>query len=113
MLAAGLDYGDEDYVIFSGVTGTWPGFTLSGIDVPLSLDDWTWVAFANINSSFLVDFMGRFDSSGRAMAKLNTHGGISLELIGLAMYFDYLVLESSLTLPLKTASQPVQILFIP
>jgi hypothetical protein len=112
-LRPGLDYAGDPYVILSGVTGTWPGFALSGIDIPLNLDDWTWCAFSMINSPILKEFMSQLDGSGWAKAEVNTPGALLPEMIGLVLYFDYLVLEHAYSPPVKTASQPVYILYIP
>lgn len=110
-LSAGVGHAGRDYMILSGVTGTWPGFSLSGIGIPLNPDAWTFAAFSLINSPFMTSFMGTLDMNGQAQALFDSLGPLPLEAVGLAMYFDYVVLENPGSLPAIFASHPLYILF--
>jgi hypothetical protein len=90
-LTAGPDHGNKTYLVLSCVTGTWPGFSLSGIDVPLNTDDFT----------------------GEAQARLNAPGGLPPEMMGLALYFDFLVLQNPGGPPVLKSSFPGHVLFVP
>lgn len=112
-LDAGATYAGKDYVIFSGVTGTYPGFTLNGIDVPLNLDAWTWTAFSLINTPIMQNFMATLDGNGQATATFLAPGPLPPETVGLAMYFDYILLANPGSTPAIFASHPLYVLFIP
>jgi hypothetical protein len=95
------------------VTGTHPGFTLNGIDVPLNPDPWTWAAFSLINTPIMKDFMGTLDGNGQAKATFMAAGPLPINAIGLVLYFDYLILEYPQAPPAVFASNPIYILIIP
>jgi hypothetical protein len=112
-LNPGLDHAGDAYIILSGASGTWPGFSISAVEIPLNLDDWTWCALILINTPVMKDFMGQLDLTGFATAEIDTGGALSPEMIGQVLYFEYLVLEKAFAPPVKKASQPIHILFIP
>ena len=112
-LDAGVGNAGKGFLIFSGVTGSYPGFTMKGVSVPLNLDAWTWTAFSLINSSIMQNFMGAFDGAGQATAIFVAPGPLPPEAIGLPMYFDYLVLKKPGQLSPIAASVPIFVFFIP
>jgi hypothetical protein len=112
-LNPGPDFAHEDYLILSSLSGTWPGFSQNGIAVPLNPDAWTWCALTLIHTPYMVDFMGQLDGAGYGKAMLMVPGSEVPDLLGLVLYFDYLVLEKPGGPPVKKASQPVYILMIP
>ena len=112
-LDAGPAYAGKDYVIFSGVTGTYPGFTWSGVHVPLNLDTWTWTAFSLINTAVMQNFMAALDANGQATAVFAALAPLPPEAVGLALYFDYVVLKNPGSPPVVFASHPLYVLFIP
>jgi hypothetical protein len=112
-LEAGAAYAHAPYVILSGLSGTWPGMVLNQVHVPLNPDPWTLTAFSLINTSCMVNFMADLDGAGKATAKLNTPVIEMPEAVGLALFFDYLVLEPPGGPPVKMASLPVYVLLIP
>lgn len=112
-LQAGTGYAFSDYIILSGATGTWPGFLMNKVDVPLNPDPWTWTAIGLLNTPFMSNFMGQLDATGGAKAVFNVPGSEDPQLMGLVLYFDYLLLGSALGPPVKMASHPIHILFVP
>jgi hypothetical protein len=112
-LDAGATYANKSYIIFSGVTSTFPGFTLTGVDVPLNLDVWTWSAFSMINGPLMQNFMAALDGSGQATAKFFAPGPLPPEAIGLPMFFDYILLDNPGGPPALFASHPLYVLFVP
>lgn len=111
-LDAGPAFAGKEYLILSGVTGSYPGFDLSKVHVHLNPDAWTWAAFTLINTPVMMGFMGKLNSTGQATAALHALV-VPPEAVGLAMYFDYLVLANPGAPPLEKASHPVYVLFIP
>lgn len=111
-LNAGPSYGGKDYIIFASVTGTYPGFSVSGVDVPLNLDVFTWLAFSLINTPVFSNFMSVLDGSGQATANFQVFSATP-EALGMAIYFDYVLLANPGKTPILFASNPVYALFIP
>jgi hypothetical protein len=107
ILQAGASFAGRDYVILSGVTGTWPGVDLKGHHLPLNLDTWTMTAFTLINTPALDKFMGKLDGNGQATATFQTFSALP-EATGLVMYFAYLVFK-----PVDLTSHHVYVLFTP
>jgi hypothetical protein len=112
-LDAGPTFPNQSYVIFSGVTGSYPGFTLNDIDVPLNLDVWTFTAFGLINTPIMMNFMAALDGSGQGSATFFAPGSLPPEAVGLPMYFAYILLQSPGGTPAVFASHPMYILFVP
>lgn len=112
-LKPGAACAGDTYLILSSLTGTWPGIPLSGIDVPLNPDAWTSAALTLVNTSLMQGFMGQLDGNGEAEAKLDFPGTELSQVIGLPIYFDYVVLENPGGPPLKAASHPTTLLFTP
>lgn len=112
-LQAGPEYANRFYIILSSVSGTWPGFSLSGVEIPLNLDAWTKVALTLLNTSIMFNFMGQLDALGEATALLNVPGNNPPQLIGVPFYFNCLVLEHHGSGPVLKASHPENILFVP
>jgi hypothetical protein len=106
-LDAGASLAGRDYVIFTGVTGTWPGFTKGGHHVPLNIDPWTMTAFTLYSLPAFDNFMGTLDGNGQATATFNTLMPLP-DAVGLVMYFAYLVYK-----PVDLASHHVYVLFLP
>jgi hypothetical protein len=112
-----LDPGQQSagvaYLIIASLSGTWPGFSRDGIDVPLNPDSWTRTALGLVNSPVMESFKGRIDPSGKAAADLNIPGPLPPETIGRTVYFDYLLIDDSGAPLVTRASHPVYVLLIP
>ena len=111
-LKPGAEHAGRTYLILTGVTGTWPGFKLSGIDIHLNPDAWTTAALQLVNTPFMQGFMAQLDANGEATARLDYPGSALPSANGLVMYFDYVVLQNPYGPPVKKASHPLYILFI-
>lgn len=105
-LTAGGLYAGKNYLILSGLTGTWPGFLINGLEVPLNLDSWTWIAYSLANSPIMSNFSGSLDGSGNAKASFNISGGLPISAAGMPLYFIYLVHDG----PVIKTSEPLYIL---
>jgi len=104
--------GGKPYIILSGMTGMDPGFDMAAgtIHVPLNADFWTYMAFNFY--PYWPGFQSFLDANGVATATLDTFTPLPSSAIGLAMYFDYLVLKSAWSTPIFS-SFPVYVLFLP
>ncbi|MFH2002708.1 MAG: hypothetical protein ABIK28_23760 [Planctomycetota bacterium] len=112
-LNAGGAFASNTYIILSGLSGTWPGFSMSGIAIPLNVDDWTWNSFTLINSPMMAGFMGQLDAGGVAAATLKAPAFLPSSLVGLVIHFDYVVLAHPASPPVVRASHPVHLVFMP
>lgn len=66
----------RNYLIFSGVTGTFPGFSPPPglVTVPVNWDAFTNLALSLTNTTIFQDFYGVLDAQGKATAVFNTIG---------------------------------------
>lgn len=112
-LEAGTVHAGKSYLVFSGLSGTWPGFTLSGVHVPLNLDGWTWIALTLANTPVMQQFMGTLDAQGNASATFHAPGPLPIESIGLVFWFTFVVTDNPGAPPVSFASNPLYVLVIP
>ena len=112
-LFAGPAHAGKSYLILGGISGTWPGFPVSGHQVPLNLDTWTFPILGLVNTSVFFDFLGTLDQNGEAQAKLIAMGNLGLEMLGQALHLVYLVTDQPFALPVMEVSHPAYVYFIP
>ena len=112
-LDPGAGFSGQDYLVLTGLTGTYPGFPLKGVHVPLNFDVVTTTAFSLINTPVMQNFLGTLDGNGQATAVFSAFGLPSPAAIGLALYFDALVYRSTGGPPVELASNPIYVFFLP
>jgi hypothetical protein len=103
-LTAGAAHAGGDYWLWVGYSGTYPGINLSGKNIPLNYDLLVQMClgYPGIPDP---SFFGTLDASGNAQAKLKWKPDNSL--LGLTIYFGYVVLSPGHGLPVVMASNPV------
>ena len=92
-----------------GISGTYPGLQVGGVEVPLNPDIlvdmcWNYPGFPGVN------FYGTLDGNGEATASLTV--GPNMSYKGLTLYFVYVILSPGGGLPLVAASNPVNATFV-
>ncbi|MCA8956458.1 MAG: FG-GAP repeat protein [Planctomycetes bacterium] len=92
-LDAGVAQANRNYWIFGSVTGTKPGITLQGVDIPLNPDPYTDLLIANINAPNFVRFRGTLDANGAATAALQVPNNLPPGSI--TLYHAFLVYNGS------------------
>ena len=92
-LAAGAAHRGLPYVVLGSLSGTSPGFDFNGVHVPLNWDWFTFLTLSLAGSPWFVDFQGRLDSSGEAVATFDTQGPVESDLVGLGASFAYVTLS--------------------
>ncbi|MHC4943983.1 MAG: hypothetical protein ACYTG7_13290 [Planctomycetota bacterium] len=109
---AGAAYAGEPYWIWLSASGTFPGFDLSGITVPLNQDI---LFLLGLDPAFAgaVGFIGNLDVSGSASAALMFPADTREELVGIPIHFAYVVTSAGPSLPIKFASCNVHVKYIP
>ncbi len=107
---AGTQNGGRNYFLLGSVTGTSPGFPLPGgqVTLPLNWDVLTGYLLNNANSPALIGFYGTLTGQGLASAQMNTYGPLPPEIVGVTMYFAYLLYYHY-----DFVSNPVSIYFEP
>lgn len=89
------DNAGQVYAVLVSMTGTTPGFTLTGVRVPLTPDLVTFGFLAVLNSPLFPDTYGTLDAVGQARAKFMYQGEIPAALLGKEMYFSAVVMNKS------------------
>ncbi|MHC5210526.1 MAG: aryl-sulfate sulfotransferase [Planctomycetota bacterium] len=112
-LIAGSAQAGQQYFVLGSVSGTAPGFSKSGVHVPLNWDVYTDLSLALANTAILTDTFGLLDGSGRASASFNTTPGlIPPAAIGLVLHHVALAVDPG-TSKLTWASNAVETLLEP
>ena len=75
-LIGGSAQAGQSYYLLGSVSGTSPGFTKSGVHVPLNWDVYTDLTLAFANTAVLTNTFGSLDGVGRASASLNLAPGL-------------------------------------
>ncbi|MEW6743844.1 MAG: hypothetical protein AB1486_13900 [Planctomycetota bacterium] len=108
-LHAGGNNANRSYVLLGSLSGSEPGIVLpGGLVLPVNWDSFTYLILCFMNSETFQDFMGTLDSSGQALAWLDTLGAMPPETAGLEMSFAY-----ALSDPWDFASNPVAVAITP
>lgn len=112
-LHAGKDNGNMGYWIWMSVSGTYPGFNLTGQNVPLNWD--ALLEFGLYYPGFpgTVAFLGTLDGDGEGAASLTLPVNTDLLLSEMPIHFAYVVASSGFKLPVIYASMPVHVKYIP
>ena len=97
-LVAGSSESAQQYFLLGSLTGTSPGFSKNGIDVPLNWDVYTDVSLQFANTPVLTDTMGTLDGDGRAVASFNpTPGLIPPAAVGFVLHHAALAVDPGTT----------------
>jgi len=99
-------------MIFSCITGTYPGFKLTGKQVPLNLDQFTWLALSLMNSPMMANFKSTLDVNGQSTATFIFPSNQPVA-VGLALYFNCLVQKNPTKPAILLATNSVYILLTP
>lgn len=111
-LKAGPSWANEPYLVLAAES-VHPGFTLDGIEVHLNPDAIFMFALQNVNGANFENSQGALDSAGEAVFTFNTLGPTPA-MLGRHFPFEYFILtSSSQPRPIRYASHPVMINFIP
>ncbi|MFH1999481.1 MAG: hypothetical protein ABIK28_07360 [Planctomycetota bacterium] len=103
-LNAGSAYAGHDYWLWVGYSGTYPGITLgSGPTIPLNYDYLVELGLAYPGFPG-TGFIGQLDASGQATAGLTFKP--NMNMVGMCLYFSYVVLSPGGTTPVLMASNP-------
>lgn len=112
-LVAGSAQAGQQYFVLGSVSGTAPGFSKSGVHVPLNWDVYTDLTLTLANTAVLTNTFGLLNGSGRASASLNTTPGmLPASAIGVVLQHAALATDAG-TSKLTWASNAVAITVVP
>lgn len=110
-LDAGPAHAGAHYVVAASF-GSFPGFTMSGVNVPLNMDMLFNYSRTHTNTPMFQNTMGVLDANGQATAKFDTRGSIDPSYLGTTFTFAFVLLSGPMQLPVTYASYPVLVNFI-
>ena len=90
--------------MWAGISGAYPGMTLNGITIPLNYDPLVQIGW-NYPTIIHPDFMGTLGVDGYAEITLDLK--IDSTIMGLTLYFSYIVLSQGGGMPILAASNHV------
>ena len=112
-LDAGVANAGEPYWIWMSASGTFPGFALSGVTVPLNMDFLLITGLMNPGFPGSTGFLGVLDGSGIASASLVFPMDHAQKFVGKPLFFAYVLTSAGPSMPLKYASFPAHVKYIP
>jgi hypothetical protein len=84
-LDAGAAHAGEGYWVVGSLSGTWPGFAVAGVHVPLNPDGYLHLTLTGASQGHLVGTLGFLDAEGRATARIALPAGSPPSWAGLAL----------------------------
>jgi hypothetical protein len=102
-------YQFDDYRILGSISGTSPGITLHGVNVPVNFDPFMMITILDADSPALPGFSGTLDATGSATAQIVT-GPLPPSAVGLSMDFASFVKVGS---AVRWASNPTHLDIVP
>jgi len=99
--------GGRTYTILGSVSGVSPGIAVGGIVIPINYDLVTSLFISIMNTPMLNNFSINLDGNGKSMATFDTLSSIDPGLVGLKIYFAYVLMK-----PMDFASNPVIITIV-
>lgn len=106
-LDAGVARANQIYLAAGTLSGSRPGQTVLGVDVPLNNDFWFGLSVGATNSSIYTNSFGFLDGNGRATASWNLPAGVSF-LSGALFHHAFVVFDPA-TAALTFVSQPASV----
>jgi uncharacterized protein YjiK len=108
-LEFGATRAGDYYLLLGTITDTFPGFTFSGVHIPLTVDPYLSWTLAHPNQPPLAMSLGVLDTSGSAAATFSLAPGADPALAGIVLYHSAVVLDSGVV----QASNPVPLNLVP
>jgi hypothetical protein len=102
-------YQNDAYRILGSISGTSPGITLHGVNVPVNYDAFTLLTILDANTSALPGFAGTLDVNGMATASL-VSGPLPASAVG--VQFDFAAFVKAGT-AVRWASNPTHLEIVP
>jgi hypothetical protein len=112
-ISAGFGHGGMDYWVWMSVTGTYPGFEVSGVQIPLNPDALFWWGISNPGFPGSSGFLGKLSMSGSGMATFSMPPDPGMTLLGFPFHFAGVFTSPGPSLPVLEVTNPVHIKYIP
>ena len=102
------------YLLLGSLSGTEPGFPISGLVLPLNADAYTLITLLQPGAPPLAGSLGTLDASGQATASFTLPPGLPPTLAGQVLNHAFVVIEATPTLlAVVLASNPVALTLVP
>ena len=88
-LIAGSDHAGDLYLVLGSGSGTTPGLTFNGLNLPLNFDGWFTTTISSANSFPFTQTFGTLDANGRSGAAFTLPAGLTF-LVGLHLDHAFL-----------------------
>ena len=105
----GPNHGGENYLLLATGSGTTPGVTSAGINIPINPDFWTDLSASFASTAIFPNSAGVLDAEGSAVAQMNTLGPFSPTFVGTDLDFATITWDGSGTLTHATAPTTVEL----
>ncbi|MFT5081155.1 MAG: hypothetical protein ACI9C2_001512 [Gammaproteobacteria bacterium] len=92
-LDAGAGHAGEFYFLAGSASGTTPGFSVGGLNVPLNIDNYTLFTLQAYNTPTLTGTFGSLDAAGKGSASVTLGAGFSA-LVGLNLTHAFVTLDA-------------------
>ena len=114
-LNSGPSFATLPYLVLGSASGTTPGTTVSGLLLPLNVDNYTLFTLKKPNSGILSNTFNFLDANGQASASFNVPPISEPSLIGATFHHAYVVVEliPGVILHAVDTSNAVAVTFIP
>lgn len=92
----GPDFAGLPYWLLGSATGTFPGVIVDGLELPLAVDDYTWLTLLNPGAALLQGSPGVLGPDGDGFGKFDvTFGDLPPELSGFLLHHAFAVFDPS------------------
>ncbi|MEM7310003.1 MAG: sialidase family protein [Planctomycetota bacterium] len=105
----GPNHGGENYLLLASGSGTSPGVTSGGINVPINQDFWTTLSVAFANSAIFPNSLGVLDAEGSSLAQMDSLGPFDPAFVGTNLDFSIITFGSDGVLTHATAPTGVSL----
>lgn len=102
-LDAGVANANRFYILAGTLSGTRPGFTLGGWNVPLNQDSWFQVSLLAANGAVYTNSWGLLDANGKANASFNFPAGFGW-MNGALIHHAFVVLDMATVQPIYVSN---------
>ena len=109
----GLANKNKEYWMWMSATGTYPGFQLNGLEIPLNWDVLFEFGLFNSGLPGLSGLIGKLDFFGMAKPQITLPPDPQLMMVGFPFNFAFVLTAPGYSLPITFVSAPVHIKYVP
>ena len=111
-LVSGTPHAGNFYFLLGSLSGTAPGLTVDGVNIPLNVDPYFLFTLSDANGPILPGFSGTLDGLGKASASLILPPGAAAPIVGLSLQHAFAIVDTG-TSKVSHASNAVPLVITP